>query len=707
MRSVSVLLLLRLGLCVSVCGFFTFAAEAKRPNVLFIVVDDLRTALGCYGNKIMSTPNIDNLAKKSVKFERAYVQQAFCGPSRTSFLTGRRPDTTRLYDNFSYWRKHAGNFTTLPQHFKQNGYFTQSVGKVFHPGKASNHSDDYPLSWSVPAFHPPTQQYKQARVCPGKDGKLYKNVVCPVTVSESPGGSLPDIQSSDFAVEFLENRTSQGEQPFFLAVGFHKPHIPLKFPKEYLDLYPMSDIHLAPNPTFPLWLPAVAWNPWTDIRERDDVKALNVSFPFGPVPPSLQLKMRQAYYAATSYMDAQVGKVLAALDKHGFADNTIITFLGDHGWSLGEHQEWSKYSNFDVSTRVPLLFYVPRVTSPVDTPGNNFPFQDVISISNFPKAQSLREYNPHQAAQIKSQMLTRLKGVRRFKRFMDAHYEIMKRNDSLGSPAALSSFPVGGSGRSVLGKPHPQQDLVIVNGGWRRIFQGNVLPFVTRVNTGEKTRAAPKASLNYRLSMHVDKHISLHSHPQREEEASDYPLSTSALVELVDVFPTLAELAGLQVPDTCPPDPFNVLLCTEGSSLVPVIMNVTRTYAASNPEAGILSDPSLNSRSSDLTSWKKAAFSQFPRPDVKPQSNSDKPKLKDIRIMGYSMCTDMYRYTEWIEFDPNSFRGNWSNVYAKELYLHRSDAMEDHNVAYYPEQMQLVETLSETLRNGWRYAFSS
>lgn len=699
------------------------AADLTRPNLLFVVADDLRTTLGCYGDPIMVTPNLDNLAKKSVLFQRAYVQQAFCGPSRTSFLTGRRPDATRMYDLYSYWRTHAGNFTTLPQHFKENGYFTQSVGKVFHPNKASNWTDDYPLSWSAPAYHPPTEEYKMAKVCPGDDGQLHINVVCPVTVSEMPGGSLPDIQSTDFAVEFLKNRTATSDsQPFFLAVGYHKPHIPLKYPKEYLDLYPMSDIHLAPNPTYPLWMPLVAWNPWTDIRQRDDVAALNISFPFGPVPPSFQLKMRQSYFAATSYMDAQVGRLLEALDKFGFAGNTIVAFVGDHGWSLGEHQEWSKYSNFEVSVRVPLLIYVPGLTATVASPGTNFPFQDAM-VAKRSAPQALSEYRQGQPSVISSQLLSRLPQVRPVHILRHADRSLDGRVRRSTSSMFGKGLQYGTGGDKYLEfRSHQKSDILLSSDGWRSIFKGNVLPLVTRVsaNSDRERSHVAEASLKYRLSLHVDKHLQGDS-----AKFSDYPLATPALAELVDIFPTLAELAGLSVPPTCPPDPFNVLLCTEGSSLVPVIKNVKNSSGViGDTSSGQLHVAGLSNRntqgtvarfslqqqnleqdhSSDLSGWKTAAFSQFPRPSVEPQADSDKPHLADIRIMGYSMRTPRHRYTEWVAFDPAQYLANWTHVYARELYLHDVDVHEDENVAYVSKYAGLVNKLSLQLKRGWRAA---
>lgn len=164
-------------------------------------------------------------------------QQALCAPSRTSLLTGRRPDSLHLYDAHSYWREQVGNFVTLPQYFKSHGYKTFSVGKIFHPGISSNYTDDYPYSWSEQPYHPPTLKYKNAPVCPDRKLKKRKrNLVCPVHVDHQPGKTLPDLESLDYAIDILEDKALK-KQPIFLAVGLQKPHIPLKFPKEFLSTY--------------------------------------------------------------------------------------------------------------------------------------------------------------------------------------------------------------------------------------------------------------------------------------------------------------------------------------------------------------------------------------------------------------------------------------------------------------------------------------
>ncbi|XP_015244624.1 PREDICTED: iduronate 2-sulfatase [Cyprinodon variegatus] len=360
------------------CLLTPATSRREKRNVLFIIADDLRASLGCYDDALAKSPNIDQLASRSQVFLNAYAQQAVCAPSRTSMLTSRRPDTTRLYDFNSYWRVHSGNYTTLPQHFKSKGYYTMSVGKVFHPGIASNHTDDYPYSWSIPAYHPSSFRFEKQKMCKGDDGQLHANLLCAVNVTEQPGGTLPDLESTDEAVRLLKSRVGDGA--FFLAVGFHKPHIPFRIPQEYLSLYPLDKMTLAPDPDVPELLPPVAYNPWTDVRQREDVQKLNVSFPYGPIPKDFQLRIRQHYYAAVSYMDAQVGRLLSTLDALGLTDSTMVVFTSDHGWSLGEHGEWAKYSNFDVATRVPLIMFVPGVTAAYSRAGGpTFPFIDVFS----------------------------------------------------------------------------------------------------------------------------------------------------------------------------------------------------------------------------------------------------------------------------------------------------------------------------------------
>ena len=279
--------------------FWSGQISCAAKNVLFIVVDDLRPMLSCYGEKIMRTPNIDSLAKHGTIFFNAFAQQALCAPSRNSFLTSRRPETTKLFDFYSYFRDFSGNFTTLPQYFKENGYDAHSIGKVFHPGISSNFSDDMPYSWSRTPFHPSTEIYKNVAVCIGKDQKRHQNLLCPVDLETQPEETLPDIQSTNEALKFLEEKSmNHSKNPFFLAIGYHKPHVPFKFPSDFLDLYPLKDIDPPDNPEKPELMPNIAWNPWSAMRTRDDIAALNLSFPFGPMTKEYTLLIRQHYYAS-------------------------------------------------------------------------------------------------------------------------------------------------------------------------------------------------------------------------------------------------------------------------------------------------------------------------------------------------------------------------------------------------------------------------
>lgn len=287
-----------------------------------------------------------------------------CAPSRNSMLTSRRPDTIHLYDFYSYWRRSVGNFTTIPQYFKDHGYKTYSIGKVFHPGASSNFNDDFPFSWSNETYHPSTEQYMNSAVCfDKKTKKLQTNLVCPVNVKSQPEQTLPDIQSIDEAKRLLntiivnnnKNNNKMLTQPYFIAIGLHKPHIPFRFPSKYLRYHAIDKFQKNNFIHIPYNLPSVAFNPYNDIRRRDDVQKLNISFPFGPMEKTFAWHIRQAYYTAVTYVDDLIGDLLNSVDF----SNTIIILTSDHGYSLGEHAEWAKYTNFEIGVRVPLIIYSP------------------------------------------------------------------------------------------------------------------------------------------------------------------------------------------------------------------------------------------------------------------------------------------------------------------------------------------------------------
>ena len=334
---------------------------ASQPNVLFLVADDMRPQLDCYyGDDFpvpvyprMITPNLDYLASRSLLLKRAYVQEALCSPSRTSLLTGRRPDTTRIWEIGPYFRKVGGNFTTLPQYFKQNGYTSVGMGKIFHPGSSSGGDD--PISWSRPYYQPPNLNYWS-----GFNTSWL--AVSPDVLKKKP---LPDDQTAHHAIKTLQELApaAQNGQPFFLAAGFHKPHLPFIFPEEFLDFYPEESIKLPDNPYAPVGLPDLAWFDYAGLRHYYDIKHLNTSGKLNTtLPDEVVLKLRRAYYSALSYTDYLVGTVLAELEALGLRNNTIVSFWGDHGWQLGEHGEWCKQTNFELATHAPMMVSIPGKT---------------------------------------------------------------------------------------------------------------------------------------------------------------------------------------------------------------------------------------------------------------------------------------------------------------------------------------------------------
>ncbi len=328
-------------------------AAPDRPNVLFLMADDFRPELGTYGSAA-KTPNLDRLARRAVQFDRAYCQQAVCNPSRSSLLTGLRPDTLRIWNNSTHFRELNPDVTTLPLHFKQHGYTTRNVGKIFHNWHTKEKGDA--RSWSAPEFLHYATHGEDAPQVSGAlppnhasgGGRSYTSV--PLTECRD----VPDEAYYDgrVAAEAVRVLAEIKDQPFFLAVGFWKPHAPFNAPKKYWDLYDRADIPPL-DPARPIGAPEVAFH---DSRE-----VLGIPGPDRITPtPALIAEMRHGYYANISYMDAQIGKVLDALERSGVADRTIIVFLGDHGYHIGEHSLWGKTSNFEYDARTPLYIAPPR-----------------------------------------------------------------------------------------------------------------------------------------------------------------------------------------------------------------------------------------------------------------------------------------------------------------------------------------------------------
>lgn len=503
----------------------TFAAD--KPNVLFIAIDDLRPELGCYGNKEVKSPNLDKLAASGLRFDRAYTQYAICGPSRACILTGLRPDTLKIEEIDTFFRNTVPDAVTLPQHFKAHGYESVYIGKVFHPGQT-----DDAISWSRPITVPggKASEYKlpesiaiakkrreAAELKYGKDGELQGMGAGPAWEgADAPDSDYPDGRTADGAIATL--RELKGK-PFFLGVGFIKPHLPFVAPKKYFDLYDPAKLTLTDTPNSPKDGPTIARHSSFELRTRTGVPTS------GPIDEATSRELLRAYYACASFVDAQIGRVLAELDALGLRENTIIIVWGDHGWHLGEYGMWGKATNYEVATRVPLIVCAPKMA------------------------------------------------------------------------------------------------------------------------------AAGKG--------------------------------TKALVEFVDVYPTLCELAGLPIPATL-----------EGKSFAP-----------------LLSNPDL--------SWKPAAFSQFPSPALRewaarPLSPAMRgtyfgPVIADVEarlkqehgdrydaelfnhdLMGYSIRTDRYRYTAWVDR-----RHPESQPFAEELYDHQADPHETVNVA--KQQPDVVAALAAKL----------
>jgi len=461
----------RMKLAILFCiGLLALRADAGRPNVLFIAADDLRVELGCYGSSHVKSPNIDRLAAQGTLFERAYCQQTVCNPSRASVLTGMRPDSLRVWDLPTHFRQNDPDAVTLPQLFKRNGYHTQCVGKIFHNWRQDDWKGDA-VSWSVsPVLHYNSHGNDKPQV----DGDLPPNLASGAGGTECrdvPDNAYFDGRVAESAIEALRE-ISQRKQPYFLAVGFWKPHTPFNAPKKYWDLYDRKNVPVPKRITPPVDVPSVALTS-SRYRGRADSDRLR--------------EMHHGHLAAVSYLDAQVGRVLAELKSLGLRKETIIVFWSDHGLHLGEHGLTRKTTVFELDAHVPLIVTTPK----------------------------------HKAGQ-----------------------------------------------------------------------------------------------------------------------------RTEALVELLDLFPTLAELCGLDVRDA-----------VEGASLVP-----------------LLSDPNTKVKSNALT--------QTPRPNY--------PRGKLPKVMGYSIRTERYRYTEWREFKTGE-------VQARELYDHTTDPLETVNLAGHDDRNAKIAELAIVL----------
>lgn len=512
---------------------------AKKPNVLFIAIDDLRTELGCYGSPIAKSPNLDKLSSQGLQFNRAYCQQAICGPSRVSLLTGTRPDTNGITHNYVKFRDLNPDILTLPQHFIANGYETVYCGKIFHQGETDDAN-----SWSrAPVkdigFKKPRGGFAikenldlkiaNMKSMLAKYGQAARRGLASGPAYESadvPDQAYPDGYNTDAAIATMKEMSKKNEKPFFLGLGFHKPHLNWTAPKKYWDLYDRNTIPMAEHEKGPSDGASMGLHASFELRTRYGIPKE------GPIEPKLARTLKHAYLACVSFVDSQIGRMIAALEEEGLRENTIIIVWSDHGWHLGDMGIWGKATNYEIATRVPMMIWTPDM-----------------------KAR------------------------------------------------------------------------------------------------GKKT---------------------------------------NALVELVDIYPTLCELTGIPSPDHL-----------EGKSFVPLLSNPNQQ-------------------------WKKAAFSQYPNPALRewaanPLSPEMRetffgPLIKDVEkriikqqgekwdrelferhLMGYTMRTHRYRLVVW-----RDVRNNELAPVFMELYDHKTDPQETKNIA--GQHPKIVESLQKQLEAGWKQA---
>ncbi|MFC1558728.1 sulfatase, partial [candidate division KSB1 bacterium] len=317
--------------------------KSGKPNVLFIAVDDLRPQINCYGHSQMISPNIDALASSGTVFSRCYCQVPVCGASRASLLTGTRPTRSRFVTHYASADREIPGATVLPRYFKNNGYYTISNGKIFH------HRKDSIEGWSEKPWFPEgvwlnylkKENIDMVNNNGSRRGPAYES-------ADAPDNAYFDGKIADKAISDLR-RLNKMDKPFFLAVGFVKPHLPFNAPKKYWDLYDREKIDLADNPFRPKGAPDAALHNWGELRQYAGIPGK------GPLSDEMARTLVHGYYACVSYTDAQIGLVIGELDRLGLRDNTIIVLWGDHGWQLGEHGMWCKHCNFETSLHSPLI----------------------------------------------------------------------------------------------------------------------------------------------------------------------------------------------------------------------------------------------------------------------------------------------------------------------------------------------------------------
>lgn len=334
---------------VFIIGQKGFSQQKVKTNILFIAVDDMRPILGCYGNSTVHSPNIDRLANNGVMFSHAYCQVSVCNPSRSSIMTGLRPDELQVWTNVPHFRENKPDAITIPQFFKEKGYVAREIGKIFHD--PAYHKD--PVSWSGPSFYNVTQNGR------GHKYNLLEN--CEPHRVKAAATEFADV--SDTA--YVDGKVCQAaisvlnevkDSSFFLAVGFRRPHLPFSVPAKYWDLYKREEFTTEYKDTLrPNGSPEIAFHNSNELRGYDGIVK------DGKIPESKQLELLHGYYASISYVDAQIGKLLVELKRLDLEENTVVVLWSDHGYHIGDFGLWCKATNFEAATRVPLIFSGPGI----------------------------------------------------------------------------------------------------------------------------------------------------------------------------------------------------------------------------------------------------------------------------------------------------------------------------------------------------------
>jgi iduronate 2-sulfatase len=326
----------------------TSATQVKRPNVLFLISDDLNNFLGCYGDPLAKTPNLDRLATRGVRFHRAYCAFPLCGPSRNSIFTGLYPNSTGILANSQIFRQTIPTQVSMPQAFRLAGYFVARIGKLYHygvPTSIGTNGHDDPGSWELELNPPGVDRLEEQpsifSLTPGAFGGTLSWYASPKSDQYHTDGLM-----AEDAEWVLERCAKKRDRPFFLAVGFFRPHTPYVSPQQYFDLYPKGEM-------------PVVQGVMEDQADIPPAGLASYKKEQDALTDDLRRQCRQAYYASISFMDAQVGRVVDALDRLGLAENTIIVFTSDHGYHMGEHGLWQKMSLFEESARVPMLIVAP------------------------------------------------------------------------------------------------------------------------------------------------------------------------------------------------------------------------------------------------------------------------------------------------------------------------------------------------------------